>query len=63
MDWHRNIIAECMVVEDVDGEEQHNIDHPAAQGDLVGRNEETTALIKLSDKPCHGDKDELDKSQ
>lgn len=39
MNGDGNVITECVVVKHIDTEEQHNVDDPAANGNLVGGQE------------------------
>lgn len=63
MNWNGNIITEGVVIEDIDGEEENNVEYPTADGNLVRRKEETTLLIKLSDESRHSDEEKLNKRQ
>jgi hypothetical protein len=64
VDGDGDVVAESMVVQDVDGEEQDDIDEPAADGDAVRSEEEGgTAWIELRDVAGSGNEDELDKGQ
>lgn len=64
MHRYRYVVAECMVVQDVDAEEQDDVDQPAADGHLVGRNEERRARgVELGDVAGDGHEEELDKRQ
>lgn len=48
MDWYGNIIAECVVVEDVDAEEENDVDEPPSYWNLVRPEEEwRSGPIKL----------------
>lgn len=64
MHRNRDIVAEGMVVQRVDAEEEHNVDQPAPDGHLVGSQEERRPrLVELGDVPRDGDEEELNKSQ
>lgn len=64
MYWHGNIIAEGMVVQRVDAEEQQYIHHPAPYRDLVLLEEEGRACsIKLPGQPYDGYEEELDEGE
>lgn len=63
MNWNGNIITEGVVIEDIDGEEENNVEYPTADGNLVRCKEETTVLIKLSDESRYSDEEKLDKRQ
>jgi hypothetical protein len=39
MYWYRDIVTECVVIEDINSEEEHNIDQPAAYWNAVGLEE------------------------
>ena len=64
VDRDRNIIAESMVVQGVDAEEQHNVDQPAPQRHLVRSKEERRSrLVELRDVARDGNEEKLDESQ
>lgn len=64
MHRYRNVIAKGVVVENIDGEEQYNVDEPAANWDSVGFEVERWAsAVELGGETGDGDKDELHKSQ
>lgn len=59
-----NIVAECMVVEGVDAEEQHYVDQPAFQGNLVRPDEQRrSGLVELGDVARDGNEEELDEGE
>lgn len=64
MDGDGDVVAEGMVVQDVDGEEQEDIDEPAADGDAVWSEEERgPAWVELREVARGGNEDELDEGQ
>jgi hypothetical protein len=63
MNWNGNIITEGVIVEDIDGEEENNVEYPTTDGNLVRCKEEATVLIKLSDESRHSDEEKLNKGQ
>lgn len=64
VDGDGDVVAEGMVVQDVDGEEQEDVDEPAADGDAVRSEEEgRPAGIELGDVAGDGHEDELDEGQ
>jgi hypothetical protein len=63
MNWNGNIITEGVVIENIDGEEEDDVEYPTADGNLVSFKEETTVLIKLSDESRHSDEEKLNKRQ
>ena len=65
-DMYRNgdVVAERMVVQHVDGEEEEDVDQPAAEGHAVRSEEEGRAVgVELGDVACDGHEDELNKGQ
>ena len=64
MHRHRDIIAECMVVQHIDAEEQDNIDQPPSNRDLVLFEEEgRTCSVKLRWEANDRHEEELDKRE
>lgn len=63
MNWDGDVVAERMIVQEVDGEEENNVEDPATDRDLVRCKKEPTILIELSDESCHSDKKKLHKCQ
>lgn len=64
MNRNRDIVAKCMVVHDIDSEEEDDVDEPSAQGHLIGCYEEWRPRpVELSDvsRRCH--EKELHKGQ
>lgn len=60
----RYIVAKCVVVQHIDGEEQEDVDEPTADGNAVGPEEEGGSVgVELGEVACDGDEDELHKSQ
>lgn len=60
MNGDRDIVAESMVVENIDAEEQDNVDEPSADGHLVWGQEEWRArLFELSHVACNGHEKKL----
>ena len=50
--WYGDVVAESMVIQYVDAEEEHNVDQPAADRHAVGLDEERRARqIELRDVP------------
>lgn len=39
VDWHRNIVAESVVVQNINTKKEHNVDQPATDGYLIGLDE------------------------
>lgn len=61
---NRDIVAECMVVQHVDGEEEEDIDQPPADGDTVRSEEEGWPVgVELGEVAGGSDEDELHKGQ
>ena len=61
---NRDIVAECMVVQHVDGEEEEDIDQPPADGDAVRSKEEGWAVgVELGKVAGGSNEDELYKGQ
>lgn len=58
------IVAECVVVQDVDAEEEHDIDQPPPDGDAIRLQEERRPFaIKLRGEPDDGHEEELDEGK
>lgn len=59
-----NAVAESMVVQDIDGEEENDIDHPPPQRNSIRLQKEgRSAPIELCDISRDGYKDELHKRE
>lgn len=64
MHWDRDVVAECVVIEHIDAEEQNNVDEPATDRNLVRLEKEWRTLrIELRRQPDDGDEEELDECQ
>lgn len=64
MNRYRDVIAEGMVVQDIDSEEQNNVDSPSTEGDFSRRQEKRWPLmIELRYIAGHGDKSKLNKCE
>lgn len=58
----RDVVAEGMVIQQVDTEEQHNVEEPPAYGNLVRSEEERrSGLVELGDVAGYGNEQKLDK--
>lgn len=61
---HRNVVAKSMVIEDIDGKEQRDIDQPSFDRNLVFLEEEgRTAPVDLGRQADEGNEEKLDKGQ
>ena len=64
MNGHRDVIAKCVIVQDVDGEEEDNVDQPPLNWYLVGCHEERrSSSVELSNISGGSYKTELHKRQ
>lgn len=64
MYWHRYVVTEGMVVQDVYGEKQNNIYEPPPNRDMIRSEEERRpALVELGKVSCSCHEDELDECQ
>lgn len=64
MDGDRYIVTECMIIQDIDREEEEDVEHPAADRDTVRLEEQRgSGSIELGDVSGGGHEEELDKSQ
>ena len=64
MHGNRDIVAEGMVVQHIDAEEENDIDQPASEWNLVRSDEERrSSLVELGEVAGGSHKDELNKSQ
>ena len=52
MHRHRNLVAECHVIKDVDAEEEDDVQEPAPDRDGVGFEEERRVLERELMGPC-----------
>ena len=60
---NRYVVAKCMIVQNIYGEEQDNIDQPATYRDSIRLEEvRRSASIELGGVSRNGHKDELDES-
>jgi hypothetical protein len=61
---HGDVIAERMVVQHIDGEEEEDVDQPAAEGNAVRSEKEWGAVgVELGDVASGGNEDELNEGQ
>lgn len=61
---HRNVVAKHMVVQNVNGEKQKNIDQPASDWYSIWlEKERRSILVELRNITGDGYEEELDKSQ
>lgn len=64
MNWYGNVIAEGVVVEDIDAKEEDNIDQPATDGHLVWCQEKgRPSDIELCNVSCDSHEEKLRKSE
>lgn len=62
MNRHGYVVAKCMVVQHVNGEEQQDVNEPSAKRDDIGRKEERwTRFIELRYIASDGDEQKLNK--
>lgn len=64
MYWDRNVIVESIVVQNIDGEKQQDVNQPPTKWHLSRRDKEwRLRVVKLGDISSNGNKNELDKCQ
>jgi hypothetical protein len=62
VDGYRDVVAESVIVQDVDTKEENDVDHPSAERDLVWRNKEGgVSPVELRNVACYGDEEKLSK--
>ena len=64
MYWDRDIVAECMIIQNIYGEEEQYVDQPATYGNPIWLDEERRpAFVELGNVSGESHEDELDESQ
>lgn len=64
MYWNRQFITKRMIIQNVDGEEEYNVEHPSPNRDTIGFNKKWRSFcVKLGQISCESHKYKLNECE